>query len=318
MIGETMKTFKIKTVFMIVAFFIACLLFNNCYSLDPPPITTVEDFFVQNNAGIPDIPVDWQLVVDGEVENTLSLTLDQLKQYPSQTQMATLQCNIPFSPEALIGNANWTGVSLNTILSEANPLSGAQIVNFFSVDGYSLKLYLQDLLQRNDIILAYSMNGVPLPLEQGFPVRLVLPGSRGYLWMQWVNRIEVITSLPGSSLTPFPLHSKILTPQDGDTIALGTHDIYGFTLDGHGRDIINIDISFNDGITWEPAQLLNYFVPNVWKHWKFTWDASQVGTYQIFTRVKDSLGNIQPQNGDHGWRPLGTNIIVDYEPSGIL
>jgi DMSO/TMAO reductase YedYZ molybdopterin-dependent catalytic subunit len=234
-------------------------------------------------------------------------------QYPPTTIMATLACNVPFPSTSLIGNANWTGVSLNTILGEANPLSTAQTVFFYAVDGYAINFSLQSLLQRNDIILAYNMNGVTLPLEQGFPIRLVLPGSKGYQWMQWVERIEVKTSPPTGTFHLFPLHAKMLKPQVGDTILLGTQIIHGFAFVAQGREIINVEISTNDGITWESAELLNYFVPNAWKHWEFIWEVSQVGTYQIFARVEDDLGNIQQETGQYGWRGLRINIAVDYD-----
>lgn len=297
-----------------ILFFITSCLNVNCYALDPPPITPVDEFFVENSNGIPPIPDDWHLVVDGAVETSLSLSLEELMQYPPTTIMATLACNVPFPSAALIGNANWTGVSLNTILGEANPLSTAQTVFFYAVDGYAINFSLQSLLQRNDIILAYNMNGVTLPLEQGFPIRLVLPGSKGYQWMQWVERIEVKTSPPTGTFHLFPLHAKMLKPQVGDTtILLGTQIIHGFAFVAQGREIINVEISTNDGITWESAELLNYFVPNVWKHWEFIWEVSQVGTYQIFARVEDDLGNFQQETGQYGWRGLRINIAVDYD-----
>ncbi|MBW2184566.1 MAG: molybdopterin-dependent oxidoreductase, partial [Deltaproteobacteria bacterium] len=187
-------------------------------------------------------------------------------------------------------------------------------VFFYAVDGYAINFSLQSLLQRNDIILAYNMNGATLPMEQGFPIRLVLPGSKGYQWMQWVERMEVKTSPPTGTFHLFPLHAKMLKPKVGDTtILLGTQIIHGFAFVAQGREIINVEISTNDGITWESAELLNYFVPNAWEHWEFIWEVSQVGTYQIFARVEDDLGNFQQEAGQYGWRGLRINIAVDYD-----
>jgi len=79
-------------------------------------------------------------------------------------------------------------------------------------------------------------------------------------------------------------------------------------------EITKVEISIDDGATWEPAQLLNYFVPNVWKHWEFTWEIPQVGQYQICVRTQDSLGNIQREElGDFGWRGFIVTVNVDYD-----
>ena len=150
-----MKILQRKILLIVAIFCISNFLPNNCYSLDPPPITPVDQFFVQNRYGIPPMLPDWHLVVDGAVTTPLSLTLQDLMQYAPTTLMATLACNVPSPPSDLIGNANWTGVSLNTILGQANPLGTAQTVFFHARDGYVQAFSLQSLLDRNDIILAY-------------------------------------------------------------------------------------------------------------------------------------------------------------------
>jgi hypothetical protein len=111
-----MKILQIKVLLIVATFCIPNFLPNNCYSLDPPPITPVDQFFVQNKSGIPPMTPDWNLVIDGAVTTPLSLTLQELMQYAPTTIMATLACNVPSPPSDLIENANWTGVSLNTIL----------------------------------------------------------------------------------------------------------------------------------------------------------------------------------------------------------
>jgi hypothetical protein len=232
--------------------------------------------------------------------------------------MATLACNVPGPPTALIGNATWTGVSLNTILGAANLKGTPKTVVFHALDGYVVNFGLQFLLDRDDIILAYGMNGATLPEEQGYPIRLVLPGSKGYQWVQWLERIEIHDQDPSPPywwFHQYPLHAKMLVPQDGETILPGTQTISGFAFDGKGREIVSVDISTDGGINWGPAQLLNSFVPNAWKHWEFNWDPP-VGTHQIFARVEDNLGNIQQETVQYGWRPLGITIDVDIDSDG--
>jgi hypothetical protein len=161
------------------------------------------------------------------------------------------------------------------------------------------------------------MNGVPLPAEQGYPIRLVLPGSKGYQWVQWLDRIEINDQDPSGSgpfwFQRYPLHAKMFAPQDGDYILPGTHTISGFAFDGQGREIVSVEISMDDGVTWADGMLNNFFVPNVWKHWEYPWNVPQVGTYKIFARVKDNLGNIQKENPLYGWRRMGITVDVDYD-----
>jgi DMSO/TMAO reductase YedYZ molybdopterin-dependent catalytic subunit len=304
-----------------ILFFASSYLTPNCYALDPPPITPIDEFFVQNSSGIPPVPGDWHLTVEGAVETPLSLTLADLMIYPETTLMATLECY--HTSEVLIGNANWTGVSFQTILDEAGPLGEAQSISICALDGYCMHgLSLDDFLQRDDILLAYDMNEETLPPEQGYPLRLVLPGSYGYQWMQWVDSIELTTTSPTLPLKLFPARAKTFEPKGGDTISRGTHTISGMAFGGGGIEIVKVDISTDDGETWEPAQLLNYFVPDVWKFWEFEWVIPQDGEYEIFARAEDDLGNVQEETfGIFGWHVLGIDVSVstcegDFESDG--
>jgi len=305
-----------KILIAMLSFTISCLT-SSVYALDPPPITPVDEFFVENTNGIPAIPDNWRLIVDGAVETPLTLTLEDLMGYAAANQMATLECmGNPFTPLILVGNANWTGVPLHTILKEVSPLGEAQSIIFHCVDGYRVHFGLDDMMQRDNDILAYTMNGETLPLEQGYPLRLVLLGNIGTTWAQWVKRIEMSTTAPETSFVPIPLHAQIFTPPDGNTLIVGTHTISGMAIVGEGREITRVEISTDGGTIWEPAQLLNDFVPDVWKHWEFTWEVSQTGDYQIVARAEDDLGN---QQGDEGFFNIANVIItvrVDYDGDG--
>jgi DMSO/TMAO reductase YedYZ molybdopterin-dependent catalytic subunit len=236
-------------------------------------------------------------------------------QYPATTEMATLECYFPIGPRLLIGNANWTGVPLNTIIQETSPLSEAASITFHAIDGYSMGPYsLDELTQRDDILLAYGMNDQTLPPEQGYPLKLVLPGIAGYQNVRWLEHIEITTSPPILGLNHYPIHARIFEPQIGETLPLGTHTIYGMAYAGQGIEITKVEVSTDGGTTWQPAQLLNYFVPNVWKHWQFTWEIPEVGEYTIFARSQDSLGNLQREEvGNFGWKGFGVTITVDYD-----
>ena len=306
--------------FIAILFFSTSFLTVNCYALDPPPVTPVEEFFVLNNNGIPTIPGDWCLTVTGSVANPLSLTLDDLMNYTPTTQMATLGCvwyTIAY-PTIWIGNAYWTGVPLNTIIEEADPLGEAVSISFRAVDGYVKGAYsLHEIIQRDDILLAYEINGETLPIEQGYPIRLVVPGNVGNEWVQWLESIEITSTSATINLAPFPIHARIFEPQDAESITLGTHTISGVSFVGEGREVTKVEVSTNSGATWETAQLLNSFVPNVWKNWEFTWEITQVGYYQIAARAEDDLENLQVEDDSlFGWSQLSVGVDVDFDSDG--
>ncbi|MHC4890795.1 MAG: molybdopterin-dependent oxidoreductase [Planctomycetota bacterium] len=299
---------------ILTLFFVFCYMSANCYALDPPPITPNEEFYWLAAHGIPTIPEDWELTVDGNVVQSLSLSLEELMQYQTMTLMATLECYFPVGPFLLVGNADWIGVPLQTIIQEANPLVEAESIIFHALDGYSMGPYsLDELLERDDFFLAYTMNGETLPLVQGYPLKLVLPGIAGFQNVRWLERIEISASEPVVSLVHYPIHARIFEPEHEGTIALGTYTIRGMVYAGQPIDVNNIQISLDDGTTWESAELLNYFVPNVWKHWEFTWEIPQVGEYEIFARSEDSLGNVQNETGEFGWRGFSIPVTVDYD-----
>jgi len=251
-------------VFIAILFFSSSFLTVNFHARDPPPIPPFEEFFLLNNNGIPTIPDDWRLTVTGSVTNPLSLTLDDLMNYTPTTRMATLGCawyTIAY-PTIWIGNANWTGVPLKTIVEEAAPLTGAESITFYAVDGYTRNEYdLDEIMQREDILLAYEINGVTLPLEQGYPIRVVVPGCYGFEWVQWLERIEISATPPIHNLACFPVHARIFEPQDAESIRRGTHTISGVAFVGEGREVTKVEVSTNSGATWVTAQLLTLLFP---------------------------------------------------------
>jgi DMSO/TMAO reductase YedYZ molybdopterin-dependent catalytic subunit len=318
MCGQETKTRLVPRakIFAAILVLTTTVSFHQVWALEPPPITPIDEFFLTGTA--PNIPGNWRLVVDGAVASPLSLSIEDLIQYPSSTQMWTLECYFPIGPSLLIGNATWTGVALNTIIQQAAPLAEAASVNFYAMDGYITDSFeVNELIGNNDLMLAYGMNGQELPHKHGYPVRLVLPGCAGYQWVKWIDRIEISTLPPTQILNHYPIHARIFSSKSRKTIVLGTHKIEGMALAGNEIEITSVEVSTDGGITWNPAQVLNYFAPNVWKLWEFTWDPVQLGEYQIFVRAIDSLGNIQrEQIGNYGWRGFGVTFKVDNDEDG--
>ncbi len=151
-------------------------------------ITPLEDFFVVDLGIKPDINVEeWRLEVVGLVDNPLMLTYEEVLGFPSVTQVTHLQCVMA----GFEGTGEWTGVPLKYILESAGYSASTVSVIFYAADEYSSSIPLEVAL-REDTILAYKMNGVTLPEEHGYPLRLVLPGKLGYKWVKWIVKIELV------------------------------------------------------------------------------------------------------------------------------
>ena len=299
---------------------ILVLLSSSGFALDPPPVTDLARFFIYHNDGVPEIDESWHLKVDGAVAAPLSLDLAAVKQYPKVTKMATLECNIPGGTVLLVGNAVWAGVSLKTLIEAAGPLPDAGCVRFYAADGYILGDYdLLSILAGDALILAYEMNGQTLPLTQGFPLRLVVPGAGGFNWVQWVERVEMRAEPPITEFAYLPQHARILRPSPDETIALGTCTIEGMAVSGMGHEITRVEVSTDSGLTWRDAELTSEFVPNVWKHWKIVWQIPSLGRHYLLARTYDDTGTAQGEEDGYGWRGfvIPVNVGPDRDGDGV-
>ena len=148
------------------------------------PITPLEGLNVTGHA--PEVNIKkYSLTIDGLVDTPLTLTYEALIQYPTVTEVVLLIC-----PGVFADNAEWTGVEVATLLTEAGIKSQASQVTFYALDGYNRSLSLEEA-QREGVFLAYTVNGQILPKEHGYPLRLVVEGQSGSRWVKWVERIEV-------------------------------------------------------------------------------------------------------------------------------
>jgi sulfoxide reductase catalytic subunit YedY len=148
------------------------------------PVTPVGQLHITGTA--PDVDISqYRLTISGLVDNPLTLTYDDILSYPATTQTVLLIC-----PEFFVDNASWTGVPLTTLLAAAQMRAQAQELTFWTVDGYSVSISLEQA-QNDGSFLAYEVDGQTLPKEHGYPLRLVLKGMYGSNWVKWVDRIEV-------------------------------------------------------------------------------------------------------------------------------
>ena len=301
------------------------------------PITPTGLHYVLTHYDIPDVDASsWRLRVEGHVRRPLELTLQELRALPSWTLAVTLECagngrallaprplSQPWLHEA-VGTASWTGVRLASLLERAGPGVQAVEVAFRGLDrgleGGAVQNFERSLplleATRPEVLLAYAMNGAPLPPQHGFPLRLVVPDWYGMASVKWIDRITVLSEpfeghqqrsaytmraheddpgspvtrmLPRSLLTPpgipeFPTRVRHLRP--------GRVQIEGRAWSGWGR-VIRVDVSVDAGRTWSKALLGDPAGPHAWLGWSHEWDAT-TGAYELCSRATDETGRSQP------------------------
>jgi sulfite oxidase len=315
------------------------------------PLTATDAFYVRGHATVPAIdPTVWRLRVDGLVERELYLSLDTLREaFPVREVTATLQCagnrrsgltairdipgEAPWGPGAT-GTATWTGVALSDVLALARPLPEAAHVGFDGADvcqqpepaerfGGSIPV---DKACRPEVLLAWAMNGEPLPLVHGAPVRVVVPGYIGARSVKWLERIEVrsrswrgyfqhvVYRLLPEDGTPGPgqgmplgivaLNSDVLSPGDGETVRAGPVEVLGYAFAGGERHVTRVDVSLDGGASWSQAELLDDLGKWAWRQWRITVDLAP-GEHEILVRAWDSSAATQPEDEAGLWNPKG-------------
>jgi DMSO/TMAO reductase YedYZ molybdopterin-dependent catalytic subunit len=266
-----------------------------------PYVTPNADFYrIDKALQLPVIdPDDWSLQVTGMVENPFTLTWAELNALPLVEHMVTLTCVSNEVGDDLVGNALWLGYPLRELLARARPTAGADMVLSSSQDGFSAGTPLEVLTDPGrESLLALGMNGEPLPLEHGFPVRMVVPGLYGYVSAtKWVSELKVTTfaadqgywtPLGWSALGPIKLASRIDVPRR--TVDAGGVVVAGVAWAQHtGIDRVEVQV---DGGDWQQAELAEVSSADTWRQWRWVWPATS-GDHTLTVRATDSDGNLQ-------------------------
>ena len=245
----------------------------------------------------------WHLKIHGMVDKEVTLTFDELVQFPLIERYVTIACVSNEVGGYLVGNAKWTGVRLLDVLEMAGVQAGATQVVPRSVDGWTAGFpteWLHDPAHPRDALIAVKMNDQPLPVEHGFPARLIVPGLYGYVSAtKWLSDIELTTLeafdaywVPRgwAKKAPILTQSRIDVPGDMSSLTAGTQAIAGVAW-APDRGIKAVEISV-DGGPWLPATLATAIGKATWVQWKLAWAATP-GQHVLEVRATDGTGDVQ-------------------------
>ena len=267
-----------------------------------PLFTPNEDFYrIDTALTVPRIDPDAHVVrVTGLVDRPFEITYRELLQHPQVEADVTLSCVSNEVGGGLVGTARWQGVPLATLLDRAGVQPGASQVVGRAVDGWTAGFPLEVAYDGRPALVAVGMNGEPLPVAHGFPVRLVIAGLYGYVSdTKWLGEIE-LTTFDGfdgywiprgwAKEGPIKTQSRIDVPRDRARLTAGPTPIAGVAWAGT-RGIARVEISIDDG-PWEPARLSDELAATSWRQWLLPWDAT-AGQHTIRVRATDGTGETQ-------------------------
>ncbi|NNE83852.1 MAG: molybdopterin-dependent oxidoreductase [Alphaproteobacteria bacterium] len=289
-------------------------------------LTSAADLFVLAHMGIPRIGVqDWSLTIDGLVDRPLKLSFNELLQRPKHIVETVHQCAgspmNPTVPTRRIANVRWAGADLAELLGEAGVNPSATHLWAFGLDhgtfaGVEQDYYLKDIpisrLGEGDVLIAHELNDEPLPLEHGFPARLIVPGFFGTNSVKWLSQLHLSegraeslfttrfyndpsngteTTQPVWQIAP---ESIIVSPAADSRLPTGDREIWGWAW--AASDVVSVEVSTDGGGTWHAAEL-EPRSQRSWQRFSYRWPAPQSGNYDLRCRATDIHGETQPADG---------------------
>ncbi|BDT96066.1 hypothetical protein IFM12275_60420 [Nocardia sputorum] len=267
-----------------------------------PYLTANDDFYRIDTALIvPQVSKDgWSLRIHGMVDREIRLDWSELARRPVEEHLVTLACVSNPVGGDLIGNARWLGYRVDQLLAEAGPHPDADMVLSRSADGWTAGTPLTVLTDGRDALLAIGMNGEPLPVQHGYPARLVVPGLYGYVSAtKWVTELEVTrfdrataywTRRGWSARGPIKTGTRIDTPRARGRLQPGRIPVAGVAWAQH-RGIRAVEVQIDNG-PWQQARLSEEQSIDTWRQWVFDWDATS-GPHTLRARATDGAGETQ-------------------------
>jgi DMSO/TMAO reductase YedYZ molybdopterin-dependent catalytic subunit len=315
-------------------------------------ITPNSVFFDRNQGAIPRRRISlnrWRLSVEGEVATPLSLAFDEIRRLPKAIAADTLECSgngrsllaekSAGNPWTIggVGNAVWGGVWLRELLSRAGLKPSAVHVAFEGFDeplgSAGVKFIRSIPLEKalSSTLLAYEMNGEPLPLKHGYPLRALALGWTGANCVKWLQRIVVLDRpysgffmdnvyrvfqkgqdpKTGEGVTAIKLKSIITQPLPGGAVPAGTIVVLGTAYAGEA-EVERVEVSLDGGANWQPAEFIGPHEPYAWRQWQYLWRVAAEGEYRIMSRATDSRGRQQPMQAVWNSLGYGNNGITEH------
>jgi len=287
-------------------------------------VTDNRDFYrIDTALSVPQVdPATWQLRIHGRVRNPMTITYAQLLARPMIERYVTLACVSNEVGGNLISNARWLGVPIKDLLDEVDPDPGADQLVSRSVDGFTAGTPTAVLRDGRDAMLAVGMNGQPLPVEHGFPVRMVVPGLYGYVSAtKWLAEWELSSFKDFDAYwirrgwaqqAPIKTESRIDTPGDGATRKPGQVVVAGVAWAQH-RGISKVEVRVDDG-PWQQATLGAVPSIDTWRQWTWAWTAT-AGHHTLTVRATDNGGATQTEaeeppapDGATGWHQVNVTV----------
>jgi DMSO/TMAO reductase YedYZ molybdopterin-dependent catalytic subunit len=273
---------------------------------------------------LPEVPPSsWHLRIHGMVARELTITFDELIRRPLTADYITLTCVSNPVGGPYVGNAEWIGASVASLLREAGIRAGAEQLFCTSVDGFTCGTPVQTAMDGRDAMLAIAMNGTALPVEHGFPVRMVVPGLYGYVSAcKWITDINVTTwadvaywAQPGqgwAQQAPIKTESRIDVPGASAVLKPGPTPVAGVAWAQH-KGVAAVEVRVDSG-PWHEARLAAVPDIDTWRQWVWEWDATP-GTHLISARATDATGYTQtalqappPPNGASGYPTTSVTV----------
>jgi len=264
------------------------------------PITPNEEFYVTSYRSPPTIRLhQWALSLKGLVERPIALTYEQLVEKATVSRVVTLECVGNTIGGEFISTAEWSGVPLRSLLEEAGISAEAYDVVFRAADGFTDSIRV-DRAMLGDVIIAYKMNGVPLPEGHGFPARAIVPGHYGMKSVQWLTEIEVVAhdykgyyqQKGWTEDAIVKTMSRIDAPGHGSMLNGLVQKVEGLAFAG-SRGIRLVELSTDGGDRWSPTNLAAPLSPYAWVFWSYDWTVPAPGRYTLLVRATDGSNSLQ-------------------------
>lgn len=289
-----------------------------------PFFTPVADFYrVDTALRVPAVPAEtWTLRLDGAVRRPTVLSMSDLLSMELVERDITLACVSNEVGGPYVSTGRWVGVRLADLLRRAGVRTGADQVLSHSLDGMTIGTPTETVLDGRDALVAVALNGEPLPLEHGFPARLVVPGLYGYASAtKWLSRIELTSFATADAYwvrrgwarrAPVKTAARIDVPRPFASLAPGRVNVAGVAYAQH-RGVAGVEVRV-DGGPWREARLTTQVTPDLWRQWVFPWQAAE-GSHTLEVRATDGTGTTQPgsrvppfPDGATGWHSVVVSV----------